>query len=306
MGFPNNKITNGLSGGQHISTTSASGDWIAIQVLADAKFSVLVGNMSDVANANQRQRPDHTRRNNAVWQIHLHDAAQRTSHRLQRLMILAPTLTLNTLARGYDADATAFAAASGATDVAALSAFVKGVKELGLWSNMVCWPLRSSQNAGTGTTAFSLGGLGTYNGTLTNGPTWGADGPLQNHPRHRPRPPLTMSYETTSRTIALDPEAVATLFPALLAQYGEALPDGAESITTIGGHWDDSDKTRIRAASLHKGTITGQPLTDGRVAFTCLWQSDLAAAFDAGDIAGVAELSAEELAGLTPEPEGMP
>ena len=91
-------------------------------------------------------------------------------------MILAPTLTLNTLARGYDADATAFAAASGATDVAALSAFVKGVKELGLWSNMVCWPLRSSQNAGTGTTAFSLGGLGTYNGTLTNGPTWEDDG----------------------------------------------------------------------------------------------------------------------------------
>ena len=91
-------------------------------------------------------------------------------------MILAPTLTLNTLARGYDADATAFAAASGATDVAALSAFVKGVKELGLWSNMVCWPLRSSQNAGTGTTAFSLGGLGTYNGTLVSGPTWEADG----------------------------------------------------------------------------------------------------------------------------------
>ena len=41
-------------------------------------------------------------------------------------MILAPTLTLNTLARGYDADATAFAAASGATDVSNLSAFVKG------------------------------------------------------------------------------------------------------------------------------------------------------------------------------------
>jgi hypothetical protein len=91
-------------------------------------------------------------------------------------MILAPTLTLNTQARGYDADATAFAAASGATDVAALSAFVKGVKELGLWSNMVCWPLRSSQNAGTGGTAYSLGGLGTFDGTLTNGPTWGADG----------------------------------------------------------------------------------------------------------------------------------
>ena len=57
MGFPNNKITNGLSGGQHISTTSASGDWIAIQVLADAKFSALAGNMSDVANATEASAP---------------------------------------------------------------------------------------------------------------------------------------------------------------------------------------------------------------------------------------------------------
>jgi hypothetical protein len=115
-----------------------------------------------------------------------------------------------------------------------------------------------------------------------------------------------MSYELTSRTIAVAPAAVATLFPALLAQYGEPLPDGSESVLTIGGHWDDGDKTRLRAASLHKGTITGQPLTDGRVAFTCLWQSDLAAAFDAGGIEGVQELSAEQLAALTPEPEGMP
>jgi hypothetical protein len=50
-------------------------------------------------------------------------------------MILAPTLTLNTPAGSrLDADAAAFAAASGATDVAALSEFVKGVKALGLWN----------------------------------------------------------------------------------------------------------------------------------------------------------------------------
>jgi hypothetical protein len=114
-------------------------------------------------------------------------------------MILAPTLTLNTLARGYDADATAFAAASGATDVSNLSAFVKGVKELGLWSNMVCWPLRSSQNAGTGTTAYSLGGLGTYNGTLTNGPTWGTDG-------------LTTAFTHTSFGSVSDQHASSSLF----------------------------------------------------------------------------------------------
>ena len=115
-----------------------------------------------------------------------------------------------------------------------------------------------------------------------------------------------MSYEPTSRTIAVAPAAVATLFPQLLAQYGEPLPDGAESVMTIGGHWDDSAQTRIRAASLADGTITGQPLTDGRVAFTCLWQADLAAAFDNGGIEGVEQFSAEQLAALTPEPEGMP
>ena len=54
--------------------------------------------------------------------------------------------------------------------------FAKGVNDLGLWNSMVCWPLRSSQNAGTGTTAYSLGGLGTFDGTLVDGPIWGVDG----------------------------------------------------------------------------------------------------------------------------------
>jgi hypothetical protein len=77
---------------------------------------------------------------------------------------------------GIDPDAQAFIDASGATDIEGINDFVKGIKALGLWNSMVCWPLRSSQNAGTGSTAYSLGGLGTYNGTLVNGPTWGADG----------------------------------------------------------------------------------------------------------------------------------
>lgn len=80
------------------------------------------------------------------------------------------------LTASFDSDARAYINAIGATDRAAINHFVKGVKRLGLWSSMVCWPLRSSQNAGTGSTAYSLGGLGTYNGTLVNGPTWGADG----------------------------------------------------------------------------------------------------------------------------------
>lgn len=80
---------------------------------------------------------------------------------------------------GFDADAAAYFDRAGVTDAVAksqINAFVKGVKDLGLYNNMVSWPLRSAQNKGSGTTAYSLGGFGTYDGTLTNGPTWGASG----------------------------------------------------------------------------------------------------------------------------------
>jgi hypothetical protein len=80
---------------------------------------------------------------------------------------------------GFDADAVAYFERAGVTDATAksqISAFVIGIKDLGLYNNMVSWPLRSAQNAGTGLTAYSLGGAGIFNGTLTNGPTWGADG----------------------------------------------------------------------------------------------------------------------------------
>jgi len=75
-----------------------------------------------------------------------------------------------------DSDVLSFIEISGATDTTGLNAFVIGIKNLGLWNSMVIWPLRSTQNTGTGTTAYSLGGLGTYNGTLVNGPAWDVDG----------------------------------------------------------------------------------------------------------------------------------
>jgi hypothetical protein len=78
-----------------------------------------------------------------------------------------------------DIDAVAYIGRAGVTNVVAQNAindFVLGMKALNLYNNMACWPLRSTQNAGTGTTAYSLGGLGTFNGTLVSGPTWGVDG----------------------------------------------------------------------------------------------------------------------------------
>jgi hypothetical protein len=80
---------------------------------------------------------------------------------------------------GYDADAAAYFDRAGVTDTTAktqINAFVKGVKDLGLWSSIVSWPLLSSQNKGSGTIAYSLGGYGIYNGTLSSSGLWSTDG----------------------------------------------------------------------------------------------------------------------------------
>jgi hypothetical protein len=112
-----------------------------------------------------------------------------------------------------------------------------------------------------------------------------------------------MSFEKSERIIAMDSEILETLFHQLISEYGEALPDKPRNIITIGGHWDDAQKTKIRAASLIDGTITPQPLTDGRIAFRCLWQSDLAKDFEDGKINDVEELTQDQLTALTPNPE---
>ena len=58
MGFPNNKITNGAAGGAYIADTSPrTGQWFAVQVLADAKFHTLTGNISGIANTTDANAP---------------------------------------------------------------------------------------------------------------------------------------------------------------------------------------------------------------------------------------------------------
>lgn len=108
-----------------------------------------------------------------------------------------------------------------------------------------------------------------------------------------------MSFEGVERIIAVAPQDVAALLTQLRAEHGEYLPDGDRSILTIGAHWDDVGHTRLRAASLADGTLTAQPLTDGRLAFACLWQADIAALLDAGEMPGVEELTRESHASLT-------
>jgi hypothetical protein len=85
---------------------------------------------------------------------------------------------------GLDVDTIAFAArvkaGSGKTilpeNLKQINKFVIGVKKLGLWNSIVCWPMRSMHNAGTASTVYSLGGFGIFNGTMVNSPNWSING----------------------------------------------------------------------------------------------------------------------------------
>jgi hypothetical protein len=63
-----------------------------------------------------------------------------------------------------------------------LNQFVIEIKKIGIWNDMVCWPMRQPHNAGSGTTVYSLGGFAksTFNGSITNGGIWTPNGILLN------------------------------------------------------------------------------------------------------------------------------
>ena len=81
--------------------------------------------------------------------------------------------------------------------------FVIGIKQLGLWSSMVCWPLRSSQNASSTQTAYSLGGLGSYNGSLVNNPNWQSNGLVLNGTNQYVNTSLNQSGTYSATTCAV-------------------------------------------------------------------------------------------------------
>jgi PKD domain len=82
-----------------------------------------------------------------------------------------------------DTDAAAYIAQAGITDpfaAAQIYQFVAEVKQLGIWSNMICWPLISLQNVGTGSTVYALGGLSSspnlFNATIKNNGSYTVNG----------------------------------------------------------------------------------------------------------------------------------
>jgi hypothetical protein len=93
------------------------------------------------------------------------------------------------------------------TDVADIDNFIKGLKQLNLWQNIVCWPMRSIHNIGSGANALSLGGgqqVGA-DATLLNAATWSVDGIV----RSTAGGPL---FSTPIRDIGVAPVAHGAVF----------------------------------------------------------------------------------------------
>jgi hypothetical protein len=85
-------------------------------------------------------------------------------------------LGVNEVWSGMDPDAKAFIDTTGATDTLAIVAWVVGIKNLGLWEDLVCWPLISTQNYGSGGIVESLGGYVARPATLTGPYAWTTNG----------------------------------------------------------------------------------------------------------------------------------
>jgi hypothetical protein len=80
------------------------------------------------------------------------------------------------LARYSDRAVQEYRFRSGAKNTYWIDQLVKYVKAQGLWDAFRLYPFENRTNAGTGATAYGLGGLTSNEMTLTNGPTWGASG----------------------------------------------------------------------------------------------------------------------------------
>jgi len=175
----------------------------------------------------------------------------------------------------YDADASAYFTTAGVTNTAGrqqISRFVTGVKDLGLYSSMVCWPLRSTQNAGTGLLAYSLGGLTTANATLSGG-SWTTDGFSLSSAQYANATIPSQSQDLSLMVVASGDGTTYSSFPHFLGVQSNATYVANQFVIASNGV--ATDYSSFVRNSLNAGAIGG-PITNslsGSTAFTCLASS---------------------------------
>ena len=116
------------------------------------------------------------------------------------------------------------------------------------------------------------------------------------------------AFSDTAQILAV-PVALLDQLPDALAEYGSALPlrpadpESPETVTLL-GHLDREGSPDLRAGELGV-SVTGQPLPDGRLAFSGHWSTAFVDALATDTrLDGITLLTAEQLATLTPAPEG--
>jgi len=129
--------------------------------------------------------------------------------------------------RGLDPLVSAFKAESGATDTSGLNALIKYVRGEGLINNFVIYPMKSAQNAGSGSTVYGLGGLTALDATLVNSPTWGATGITFNG---------TTQYGMLTDFLATE---TLTVFQRMASSYA-----AADNLDTLLSQWDTGANDR--------------------------------------------------------------
>ena len=108
---------------------------------------------------------------------------------------------------------------------------------------------------------------------------------------------MNPDIDLVERSIAFSP-AQANAFLRLAAAHGTDERDGLNTVKTLLVCWDDTDHTKLRAASYPENVVPVK-LKDGRVLISGLWSKKALAAIARVDVVA-AELSKAELDPLLP------
>jgi hypothetical protein len=145
-----------------------------------------------------------------------------------------------------DNDGDAYLSRASVTDVigrAEVLWFTRGIKTLGLWNNMVAWPLRSYQNVGSGSTVRSLGGLGTFDGNMVNSPSQGTNG---------------MTFASASSQYITIPLPLATNTLGMVSVFARGSLTGA---TNVALGWDIPTARQIAILDANNSFVGTQAFT---------------------------------------------
>lgn len=156
---------------------------------------------------------------------------------------------------------TAFAAASGATNLTALSNLAAYLRGQSLLTSSRCFPFKSAQNAGSGSTVYGWGDLTTNNATLVNSPAWGAGGvAFTAASSHHAR----ITDFTSNATLTVFSRINATANTTALAVYFAQNDAGAGKRSLLFGQSGDQpgDPLRILRSS-DGGAVNIESCSDG-------------------------------------------